>query len=50
MNRNRKLVNRGAAQPHMPKGLATKPRTAIKAKTKAGTCGGQRIKGGYVPE
>lgn len=49
MNRNRKLRDR-VAQPHMPKCLATKPRTAIKAKTKAGTCGGQRIKGGYVPE
>lgn len=47
MNRNRKLRDR-VAQPHMPKALATKPKSAIKAKTKAGTRGGQRVKGGIT--
>lgn len=47
MNRNRKLKDR-VPQKHMPLGLATKPKSAIKRKTKAGTCGGCRIKGGIT--
>jgi len=49
MNRNRKLLDR-VAQPDMPKGLETKKRSHINGKIKAGTCGGRRVKGGYVPK